>query len=289
MRKFTIPLVSTLVTTAVAYGHGDQIQITFNPATGRIETREIVHTSSRPGAVTDSKRVYVMPMLPLAGGAGDGWYVRPNDERNIFDIPLYPTAPGVTYQYDPTQLPGSGWSFSGSSTLPNLQGSNFGYQFVSGLMEWDGTDFVDPGSEQLQMFRGDGTNVPSILAETSDSGPFESLQLSTINSMSGNPHHSVGFRLLGDGIGHALAGPAAGDDGVYLASLIVTSSASGVGSSDPFYFIMHKNADIAAALEAASSLGFSESRIQVIPEPATAALILLPVGLIAARRHRMAR
>lgn len=286
MRKFTVSLVTFLATAVTAHGHGDQIQITFNPATGKIETREIVHSGTRPGAISDAKRVYVMPMLPLAGGAGDGWYVRPNDARNAFNVPLFPTGPGLNYQYDPSQLPGSGWSFSGSASLPDLQGSNFGYQFAAALMQWNGATFVDPGAEQLQMFRGDGTSVPSILAESSDGGPFESLALSTINSMSGNPHHSVGFRLLGDGVSHALGGPAAGDDGIYLSSFIATSTAAGVGASDPFYFVMHKNSDIQSAFEAAASLGFAESQVQVIPEPSMVGLLALRLGMLAARKRR---
>lgn len=287
MRLFVVTASIWLAAAASAFGHGDQIQITFNPATGKIETRQIVHTETRPSTLTDPTRVYVMPMLSLTGGAGDGWYVRPNDERNIFGVPLFPTGPGITYQYDPAQLPGTGWSFSGSTTLPNLQGSAFSYSFVDGLKEWSGSNFVDPGDEQLQMFRGDGTSVPSILAQTTDSAPFSTLTLSSISFMSGNPHHSVGFRLLGDGVNPGLTGPAAGDDGIYLASLMVSSSAAGVGASDPFYFVLHKNVDAEAAYQVALTLGFPESQIQVIPEPA--ALMPMLVVAVAGLRTRRRR
>lgn len=287
MRLFVVTASTWLTAAASVFGHGDQIQISFNAGSGKIETRQIVHTATRPNTITDPTRVYVIPMLSLTGGAGDGWYVRPNDERNIFGVPLYPTGPGITYQYDPSQLPGTGWAFSGSSTLPNLQGSAFSYSFVDGLKEWSGSNFIDPGDEQLQMFRGDGTSVPSILAQTTDASPFGMLTLSTINSMSSNPHHSVGFRLLGDGVNPGLIGPAAGDDGIYLASLMVSSSAAGVGASDPFYFVMHKNVDAESAFQAALTLGFAESQIQVIPEPVSIVplLILAMTGLRSRRRR----
>lgn len=287
MRLFVVTASIWLTVAASVFGHGDQIQISFNAGSGKIETREIVHTATRPNSITDPTRVYVMPMLSLTGGAGDGWYVRPNDERNIFGVPLYPTGPGITYQYDPAQLPGTGWAFSGSSTLPNLQSSAFSYSFVDGLKEWNGSSFVDPGDEQLQMFRGDGTSVPSILAQTTDSSPFSTLTLSTINTQSSNPHHSVGFRLLGDGVSPGLTGPAAGDDGIYLASLVLSSSAAGVGASDPFYFVMQKNYDAQAAYQVALTLGFSESQIQVIPEPAAVVpLLIFAVASLRARRRR---
>lgn len=289
MRQFLVPIAMLCFGAALAHGHGVQIQATFNTATQRIETREVVHTTSRPGSITDLKRVYVMPLLDQAGGAGDGWYTRPDDERNSFGIPLYPTGPGVCFQYDAVdQLPGSGWSYSGSSTLPNLQGTNFAFQIRDGLKEWNGSSFVDPGLEQLQAFRGDGTSVPTITAATSDSGPFGALAMSTISSRSSNAHSSVGYRLLGDGANHALTGPGAGDDSVYLASFSLASTALGVNPSDTFYFVMYKNADLADALAAVDHLGFDSPYVQVLPEPSALALLLIGVSFAggALRRDR---
>lgn len=286
MRVSGLTYVFVFVSASVCMAHGPQVQITFNPATGKIETREIVDTESRPTEISGLKRVYVMPFMELSGGAGSGWYTRPDQTLNGFGVPEHPTGPGITYQYDEAaQLPGSGWSFSGSSTLPNLQGSNFGYRFNDGYKLWDGGSFVDPGVEQFQMFRGDGTTVPSIMASTTDAGPFAAMALSTISSKSSNAHHSVGFRMLGDGTSFGLTGPAAGDDGIYLASLLLTSTASGVGTSEPFYYVIYKNTDPHAAVAAAESLGFSSDLIQVVPEPTSLVLLLLG-GVFAARRTR---
>lgn len=275
-----------LLSASVCLAHGPQIQITFNQTTGKIETREIVDTENRPTEISGLKRVYVMPFMELSGGAGSGWYTRPDQMLNGFGVPEHPTGPGITYQYDEAaQLPGTGWSFSGSSTLPNLQGSNFGYRFNDGYKLWDGSSFVDPGVEQFQMFRGDGTTVPSIMASTTDASPFAAMALSAISSKNSNAHHSVGYRMLGDGTSFGLTGPAAGDDGIYLASLLLTSTASSVGTCEPFYYVIYKNTDPRAAVAAAESLGFSPELIQVVPEPTTLALMLLG-GAIATRRSR---
>lgn len=284
MSRFSFSIVIALSATSIAWGHGVQVQVTHNAATGKIETREVVHTGTRPDAVSNLTRVYVMPLMSQSGGAGDGWYTRPDDERNAFNVPLYPTGPGVCYQYE-SQLSGTGWSFSGSSTQPNLQNTNFGYQILDGLKQWNGGGFVDPGTEQMQLFRGDGTSVPSIVTSTSDAGPFGTLALSNIGSLSSNAHSSVGFRLLGDGVSPGLSGATAGDDGVYLLSLSLYSTAAGVGASDPFYFVMYKNASLAAAMDAAGSLGFDPAQVQVLPEPASISLLAV-AGLLVIRRRR---
>lgn len=286
MRQFAISTVAVVAVVTSAYGHGVQIQITHDSATGKIQTREVLSSSgSAPAAISGLKRVYVMPLLPVVGGAGDGWYTRPEGALDPFGFPIHPTGPGVLYQYD-SQIPGTGWSFSGSSTLPNLENTQFGYQFTGGLSEWDGSGFVDPGAEQLQMFSGDGTSVPSSTALTNDAGPLDSFNFSNIGVMSANPHHSAGFRLFGDGVGFGLAGSAAGDDGVYLATLSVTSTAVGVLDSDPVHFVIYKNDSLANALAATDSLGFDPSLVQVVPEPTALGLLVVSGSLMLLRRRK---
>lgn len=285
----TFTFCAACFSASLALGHGVQIQITHDAGTGRIVTREIVHTDSRPTTISDAKRVYVMPLRSLVGGAGDGWYTRPDATLNIFGVPNHPTGPGLAFEYDEAgQLPGTGWAYSGSVTRPNLQNTNFAYLFESGLKAWDGVSFVDADSEELQSFRGDGTSVPTITATSSDSGPFVSLPMSNIGSKSSNPHHSVGFRILGDGLSSGLTGAAAGDDGVYLASFSITSTAAGVLNSEPIYSVMYKNAPPADAMDAAEALGLSPSLVQVIPEPATFALLTPMLASLLLRRRRSA-
>lgn len=283
MRRFVINVCVSSVVVALAhaaFGHGVQIQITYNQSSGKIETREIVHTGSGPNVITDLTRVYIMPLLDTTLPAGNGWYTRPSDEVNAFNVPLYPTGPGITFQYDEAaQLPGTGWAYSGSGTLPNLQGTNFGYVFSDGLKSWNGTTWVDPGVEQMQVFRGEGTSVPTVTANTLDGGPFSAMALASIASKSTNAHSSIGHRMLGDGTNFGSGSPGAGDDGIYLLSLQLTSTALGVGTSDPFYYVMLKNTTLADGIDAAASLGVPMSQVQIVPEP-TAAMALVFAGLL---------
>lgn len=282
MKSFAFLGMSVFAAT-VALGHGVQVQISYNAVSGKIETREIVHTSSRPTELSDLKRVYVMPLMPQVGGAGDGWYTRPDDERNAFGVPLYPTGPGVTYQYE-SQLAGTGWNFSGGASA-NLQGTRFSYSLTDSFKAWTGGAFEDPGIEQMQLFRGDGTSVPSITTVTSDAGPFSTIDLSNINTQSSNAHSSMGFRILGNGTSSGLSGGLEGDDGIYLLSMQLTSNAAGVAASEPFFYVMYKNRSVADALNAAASLGFDAGLVQLVPEPSSLALLVIAVGCVVARRR----
>jgi hypothetical protein len=286
MRISSLLFAAALVAGAsITFGHGVQVQITYNPDTDKIETREVVHTDARPTSISDLKRVYIMPLLATIGGAGDGWYTRPDDSRNAFNLPNFPSGPGLNFQYDDvSQLLGTGWAFSGSATLPNLQGTNFGYSIVDGLKSWNGSSFIDPGTEQMQVMRGDGTAAPAASAVTSDAGPFGSVALGAVNTLSGNPHSSMSFRLLGDGVNGSVGGVADGDDGIYLLSLQITSTATGVGPSDTFHYVVHKNAPLNDAIAAANSLGFAPGLIQVVPEPGALSLLAL-AGLVLKRRR----
>lgn len=310
MNKFALlTTFSVAAAASTAFGHGVQTQIVFNPTTGKIETRQVVHSNSSPlpfyergDAVAPGARVYVMPLLDTSIPAGNGFYTRPTDFRNpVTGTPQYPSGPGLSWRYE-FQTPGFGWSLDGSPDLPNLRNSAFTYRFVDGLKQWDGTAWVDPGAEQLQMFRGDGTAafVPgtTVNAVTSDAAPFEVMPLANINpastpSPTSVPHSSVSFRLLGDGISPT----APSDDGIYLASFVLSSTAvfgannTPVGDSDPFYFVMYKGGTLDAAMQVAGALAQANniplSQVQAaVPEPVGLAFAGVVGALAMARRRR---
>lgn len=259
-------------------GHGVQYQLTYDMATNRIQTREIVSTTTTPLSLTGVKRVYVMPMQ-LADGSTPAahpavqaaWYSQP-------DITNYPSGNGICYQWDTSapsggQIAGSGWSWTGSGSLPNLSGTSFGYQFTDRLLKWDGTQFTAAaaGVVQLQAFRGDATTVPTIIATTASG---VTLAFSAVNNVtqSTNPHSNAGFRLLGDGTSFDPAVAGVSSDGIYLQGMRVTSTATGVAASDPLYAVLYKNVTLAAASAAAASFaasqGIPSGQIQTVPEPA---------------------
>lgn len=292
MRTTTSLVAVTLAAAAsTALAHGPQIELTRNATTGKIETRDVYDTHAAPTSIPGPvRRAYVMPLLP----SGTAYYVRPDATPNLANgQPTFFSNPGIAYQYD-AKLPGTGWEYQGSSSLPNLQGSNFAYTFTDGLKIWDGTTFVDPGTEQVRAYRGPVTS-PAATAITADSGGMQSLALATIGPASGspptvppasgNPHSTVGYHLVGDPSNAAtLPG-----DGVYLLSLQLSSTAAGVSPSDPFYYLLHKNADPATAMAAATRLGFSGSQVQsyaVVPEPTSLAVLGLGGLLLRLRQRR---
>lgn len=322
MRKL-VPLI-VLGSSAAAFGHGVQVQATFNPSTGKIETRQVVtstltSSTAEPvpagfplgNTVADPGRVFVMPIEFGAIAAGNGWYTRPTSVlRGDIPVPAYPSGPGLTFRYVyQANSASSGWDWSNASnpatdpSLPNLAGTNFSYKLIDGLKQWNGSAWVDPGAEQLQIFRGDGTGAftgTTVNAITSDSATDAApvtMSLSGISSTTkpgatSVPHSSVSFRLLGDGASPAVEA----DNGIYLLSLRYTSTATigttgtPVADSDPFYFVMDKSGGFGNAISAANALaaanGIPLSQVQVIPEPASLG-VLAVVGAAFARRRRM--
>jgi len=267
-------LAGLLSAPAVVRGHGVQYQLSYDSVAHRIQTHEIVSTTTTPLSLTGLKRIYVMPLV-LAGSptpaAQAAWYSKP-------DSTTYASGNGICYQWDAAapsggQVTGSGWSWTGSGSLPNLAGTSFGYQFTDRLLKWDGAAFTAAaaGAVQLQAFRGDAATVPTIVATTA-SGAM--LPFSAVNSVtqSTNPHANAGFRLLGDGASFDPAVAGAGTDGIYLQGMQVTSTAAGVAASDPLYAVLYKNvtpaAAVAAAVSFAASQGIPSGQIQTVPEPA---------------------
>jgi hypothetical protein len=99
-------------------------------------------------------------------------------------------------------------------------------------------------------------------------------------------HSSARYRLLGDGASPTSASP----DGVYLLGLQLSISSGDKGPSDPFFFVLHKNAaaDVATAV---ASLNIDPARVQVIvPEPCSVLLSGLAAAAFAVRgRARKAK
>ena len=132
---------------AAALAHGVQIQLSFNPTAGTIESRQIVSTDTRPVTLTDLTRIYVMPLVVANGttpaahpAAQAAWYSQPS-------ITTYPSGNGLSYQWDTTtgtggQLAGTGWAWKNSPSLPNLAGTVFAFRFTDRLFKWDGGQFT---------------------------------------------------------------------------------------------------------------------------------------------------
>ena len=273
---------------AISLGHGVEYQLTYDPVGGKIQTRQIVSTNTRPVTLTDLTRIYVMPLLVADGttpaahpAAQAAWYSQP-------DITTYPSGNGLSYQWDMTaptggQLAGTGWSWKDSSSLPNLAGTVFTYQFTDRVLKWDGSAFSSAaaGATQLQAFRGDATTAPTVFVTTASGSSLAYSAVSAV-TQSTNPHSNAGFRLLGDGTSFAPAAAGIGTDGIYLQGLQVMTSATttagaAVGASDPAYMVFYKNTSFADAYAVAAAFATSQSiplnQIQSVPEPTTLALV----------------
>jgi hypothetical protein len=234
---------------------------------GRIVTRQLFLEGPYGGSLTAPRSVYVMPLLPLNGA----YFSRPNDAEAAPGVPQYFSGPGLAF--------GFGQTFA--------SGSNLQLTFTDGLKLWDGGGFSDPGDEQIRAFRGSFAS-PTATAVTSDLGPFAVLNFPPIPaSYNAEAHNSARFVLLGDGTDPL----APSDDGVYLLSMQLLSTDSTVGPSDPFYFVLYKNAGLSEAMDAARALGFDRTAIQVVPEAGGAGLVLLgtlAAGVAALVRRRRA-
>lgn len=246
-----------------AWGHGPQIQITNTQ--GKIVTRDLI-TDSPFTPLTPPRSVYVMPIMEWQGS----WYARPNlSERPIIGGPQFYSGPGIAY---------------GSQTAtpdPFAPGENFSLEFGDLLRQWDGDAFVPAGETQIRAFRGSPTNMTA-MATTSDNAPYASLEFPAIEAdYSSDAHASARFQFLPNGIDPG-GGP---DDGIYLLSLSLSTTQPGIEPSDPFYFVLTKNASRHETMAAVTALGFSPSLVQhlgtVVPEPSSLALALLGAGGLA--------
>jgi hypothetical protein len=263
MRAVSLVLVAAL-TSSIAQAHGPQIQITNGD--DKIVTRRLLLDGPYSNQLTPPKSVYVMPLMAFESV----WYSRPNNEIDpITQLPAFPSGPGLAYGYD----------LADGGTQEFAAGSVISAGFMDGLKIWNGAAFVDAGATQLKAFRGSNPNIvspPANFAVTSDSGPFDSLSLATVAASYGpegaEVHGGFRFALLGDGSSPTSSSA----DGVYLLSQQLSSTQAGLSPSDPYYFVLHKNATGQSIVNAVESLGFPSSAVQIVPEPSS--VILLAIG-----------
>ena len=278
MRAIAYVVTTFVLLAAVsAHAHGPQIQITNDG--GKIVTRQLIADGPYSNSLTVVKSVYVMPLLDFNGV----WYSRPNSSIDpILGVPAFPSGPGFAYGYDLAD---------GGSQLFDA-GSILSLAFTDGFKRWNGTSYVDAGATQLKAFRGSNASITSPaenFATTSDSGPFDSLNLPTVAANYGSEvaevHTSLRFALIGDGADPVSVSP----DGVYLIGMRLTSSQSGLGASDPYYFVLYKNAAPGAILDAVNALGFSASAVQFADAPEPTATVFVVMGAVAVGFARFPR
>jgi len=153
-----------------------------------------------------------------------------------------------------------GFEAAGAHQIPDE--TAFGFNVLDPVKVWNGSTFVDPGTEEF--------NISRILDVTTGAGGASGFTFFTQSDVGSHAH--LLYALLGNG--STLGG---GDNGVYALKLELTSS--GLANSAPFYLLLSKNAstgDAAAAFAYAGTL---------VPEPASAASIAL-LGATLLRRRR---
>ena len=261
--RFLTCCACTALASSVAYAHGPQIQVT--DTNDKITTRTLLTEDPYGDSLTAPKSVYVLPILKAVSGAPstDYWTVMPNSTIDpILSISQFQFGPGLAYGY--------GHTFT--------EGFHFNVSFTDSLKTWDGSSFVnDPGPEAVGAFRGDATSSPDQVVLTGSGIPAQSLVFSNISATyNSDSHSSMRFRLLGDG-SSALVPPAVG---LYLLQLQITSTQPGLAASDPFYFLLYKNASPGSLDAAVASLGVDSSLVQYVPVPEPAAALLLSFGAV---------
>src|SRR4051812_19378655 len=269
MRARAFAFSAALVAVA-AHAHGPQIQLTND--NGKIVTRQLILDAPYSGTLTPMKTVYVMP---LAGFNGV-YYSRPNDAVDpVLGVSAFPSGPGFAYGYD---LADGGPQQFAAGTVVSLA-------FTDRLRRWDSASFVDAGTTELKAFRGSIVNIsspPENFAVTSDSGPFDSLDLPAVATNYGSEgaevHVSLRFAMLGDGSNPLSATP----EGVFLLGMQLTSNQNGVAASEPFYFVLEKNMSPDSVSAAVSSLGVPAPLVQWLAVPEPVGLVMVVIGAASA-------
>jgi hypothetical protein len=270
MRALTIALAATAALAAnAASAHGPQIQLTRDD--NQITTRRILREEPYATRLTRPTSVYAIPLLETQSI----WYARPNNtpSATIPGIPEYISGPGIAYGYD--QADGGPRAFAG--------GQRFELRLIDGLKWWNGSVFVDPGLEQIEASRSSGSPVmtsDSLTAATPATLAFGNVSATYTSTA----HSGANFRLLGDGV----SATAAGDDGIYLLSMVYASTEPGLGASEPFYFLLHKNAPVADIASAVSFMNVAAASVQFVPEPSGVVLLVIGAAGLTPRTGRRA-
>jgi hypothetical protein len=268
------------------YAHGPQMQITAND--GQIITRSILNDVYEP--LTSPKSVYVMEVLDYRGA----WYARP---ETVLNPPDHATAPG-----QPTYYSGPGLAFGIGQSF--VVGSVLSINYTTGLQSWNGGSFGDAGSTELQYYRGGSigatgqliTPTASILTNDGSASPLLSFP-PIAAGYDAEAHSTARLRFLGNGTTTTTgSGPQTGTtasepaDGVYLASLVLSSSDSSLSASDPYYFVMYKGVPWSEVSAAINSLNVPNAAVQVlgVPEPSAGCLIVVGMLGIASRGRFLA-
>jgi hypothetical protein len=248
VRRLAALAVTTLAP-SFALAHNPQIQIVNE--NGKIVTRGLFADGPYQSH-TAGQRAYAIPLVQRTlGDANDGWYAAPNHASYPFAGPGAALVDGHF-----------------------AAGSNLKVEFVGGLKLWNGSAFVDPGAEQLAV---SSSALFTPTTATTDAAPFPQIALSAVTAAH-DEHKTLRWRLLGDG-----ASPnTPSDDGVYLAGFRLTSDQPGVAPSDPYYFLLSKNAP---APDQAAALAFVNANL--VPEPAAGLMVAIVCGhALAIRRRR---
>jgi hypothetical protein len=237
-----------LVAGSVTLAHNPQVQI------GVTNNKIVTHglfLDEPYGTPSPAQRVYQMPMGQRSlADANDGWYVEPNHA-------VYPFAGPGTVLLD--------GNFATGSILK--------VNFLDGLKLWNGSGFVDPGTEQIGASTS-ATFAPSVL--TKDSSPFDPLTLSAVAATAGE-HKTIRWRLLGGGTSPNTPS----DDGLYLLTLQLNTDQTGIAPSDPYFFLMNKNA---SAADQAAALAYVNTNL--VPEPGSVGMMTLGLAAALLRRRR---
>ncbi|MFP4145017.1 MAG: PEP-CTERM sorting domain-containing protein [Phycisphaeraceae bacterium] len=170
-----------------------------------------------------------------------------------------------------------------SSTAPGFDaepgtfpdGSAVGFDILEPLGLWngDGFDPLDPATDEVLAI----TYVFGLDIERRDTAGGFVTGFDVPVAGDGSWHQHLTWTLLGDG-GSLTGVP---DAGVYLLTLQLRSSAEEIGPSEPLYLVFDSDAG-----EAAHEAAIDWTRTNLIPEPASLAVLGLGAGLLLTRRRQ---